>query len=456
MRVAFLIIALGLQALAVYSEVSYSDDSTGSHSEDSMEDSKDPADTTTPIFCRTKPSRPNHMFSLWAQDFPWPQDTAQPSSLCEGTVTQRSNGEICIEGRVSYQQITEVVGNKAIFQPAARSISINGHLTAGSGNVVLGDQVHYLYDFVTSYVVDGVYYEASTNITDHMLTASRGTIDAVCLSADFQATESWYSISHKFYGLDSVDYAELRTITNVGLLFFGYFNSVLELHTPLDTTPALNDVSTFAYSTLMNFVNFGVGAFPASLYGLFPVFAVTGSSRVLVGGSYSTKKHPNPFIAPDNLGQVEGVQVDCHWTTLMDALEDGGLFRGSKKIPLYFNAVIKRIEAQGKHYTCWGEPGTITASIDLEAPAGWGSKLDQYIEEVVFPELSNRGPVSIHFGKRSPPNSRVLQSAINFYSDCGVATHLEIKDDNCYHPICDRTNVPRKFKYPADYYGNVH
>lgn len=409
----------------------------------------------TGTYCRQKKSRPNHMYSLWKQAFPLGEDEDQPSALCEGTVYEIGNGEICIEGRVSYQQVAEAIGNNALFQPAARTVSVNGHLIAGSGNVVLGHKIHYLYDFVTSYIVDGVTYDASTNIVDHMLTASRGTIDGVCFRSDFQEDESWYQISHKVFWLGNVDYDLLRESQYIGLLFFGNLNSVLEIHTPVEDESGLNAISTFPYSAIMNLANFAIGLFPASLYGILPVFAITGTSRLLIEGTFSTKDHPNPFIAPDPLGQVEGIQVDVLWTTLIDAIQFGGLFTtDDKKVPLYFNVVIKRIEAVGNNFNCWGQ-GAITAAIDLEAPAGWGDKLDDFVDNIVFPELKARGDVAIHFGKRSPPNSKTLQSAIDFYQKCGVEIDLNLTEDVCYHPICDRNSSPRKFTYPPAYYDDI-
>lgn len=209
------------------------------------------------------------------------------------------------------------------------------------------------------------------------------------------------------------------------------------------------------------------------MYGVFPVFAVTGTSRLVVQGTYSTQTHPQPFVAPDNLGQVEGVQIDVAWDVLVAAISNG-LFT-SEKVPLYFNVVIKRIEAQGINYKCWdntgkdrnkngdadanGDEGTVlVASIDAEAPAGWGDRLDKFVDEIIYPALhAYTEDIAIHFGKRSPPNSRILQSALDFYERCGVEIELgkDVKPKDCFHPICDRANNedgPREFTYPSQYY----
>lgn len=178
-------------------------------------------------------------------------------------------------------------------------------------------------------------------------------------------------------------------------------------------------------------------------------------------------------MAPDNLGQVEGVQIDVPWDVLVTAI-DNGLFT-QDKVPLYFNVVIKRIEAEGINYKCWDKSGkhrkneagdeninndgtVLVASIDAEAPAGWGGRLDKFIDETIYPALHEyTDDIAIHFGKRAPPNSRILQSALDFYERCGVEIDLgqDIKAKECYHPICDRTNNengPREFTYPSRYY----
>jgi hypothetical protein len=38
---------------------------------------------------------------------------------------------------------------------------------------------------------------------------------------------------------------------------------------------------------------------------------------------------------------------------------------------IFFNVVIKRVEASATNYKCWGDSATQVASIDVEAPAGY-------------------------------------------------------------------------------------
>jgi len=402
--------------------------------------------------CRNSNRRPNHVNSLWEQDFP--NDQANAVAICEGTVSmQQDSGEICINGRVNYQQLMEELDNPSIWQPAARTISVNGHLTAGSCNVVLGGKTRYLYDFVTSYTINGTSYVASerSNIVDDLLAASRGTIDAVCFSSDFQQEEErFYSISHRAFALDSIDYDLLRNRDDIGLVFFGNVNSVVEFHNDnIDPPSRFQSLSSRAR---LNAINAFVYATPSFVYGLLPVFVLTGTTRLATAGVYSTRDFPNPFTAPDTLGAIEGVQIDTPWETIVSAAE-AGLFSGDDRVPIWFNVVIKRIVAVGTNYKCWGEAGRIMASIDIEAPLGFADELDDYIENTIYPKLVVAGgPVAIHFGKRSPPNSSVLTSAMNFYESCGVETNLQVAVEDCIHPLCERKPAPSVFHYPPAYY----
>jgi len=406
--------------------------------------------TSAKRLCRVKSGRPNHQSSLWQTDFPYISSTIAPSpeALCEGSITVESDGRICINGRVNYAQIVDAIRGEPMYQPAAQTISINGHLTSGSANVVLGASTRYLYEFVTSYNVNGVWYEVSDGIVDDLLVASRGTIDGVCLDPSIRGEESYYTITHNKYSLSGVNYSDLDR-EDLALLFFGRFNSVAEFHKSTEVEPGFIEYTKSRL--IMGFTNAIVYAFPTSLYGVIPVFALTGTSRLIVQGTFSTKDFPNPFLAPDNLGGIEGVQIDTPWETLTKAIQDEGLFTtDNNKVPLYFNVVIKKIESDGVNYKCWGEGKTTMAAMDIEAPAGWGDKMDEFVNDIIYPALSKHGPVALHFGKRIPPNSDIIASALDVYGSCGVELGLDL--DDCYHPQCERKTSPQNFEYPALYY----
>lgn len=408
-------------------------------------------------YCKINPKWPNHQFSLWKSDFPYAGDVDnQPPALCKGTVTLNDDGDICIDGRVTYaqlmDQLEELGISDPIYQPAVRSISVNGQLIGGSSNVVLGSHGTYLHNFVTSYVLNGTEYSANDGLMmDHVLAASRGTIDGICLSANISQPEEYYSISHRLYSLSGLTADDLYE-EDLALIFFGYFNAVSEFH---KTTSAQNMILETISQTWLSLINLLVSAFPAFFYDKIPVFTVTGMSRLIVRGTYTTKDFPNPFTAAENLGQVEGVQIDVTWETFVRAVTKEGLFtKEGKEVPLYFNAVVKKLIATGgSNFNCWSDETIVMASIDLEAPAGQGGELDTYINDVVFPALSvHSSNITIHFGKRTAPGSpELLQSAIDFYGSCGVEVGLT-NITECYHPMCHRTNTVSDFEYPVKYY----
>ena len=130
--------------------------------------------TSAERLCRVKSGRPNHQSSLWEIDFSYLSSTIAPSSeaLCEGSITVKSGGRICINRQVYYAQIVDAIHKDPMYQPAAQTISINDHLTSGSANVILGASMRYLYAFVTSYTVNSVWYEVTDGIVDDLLVAS--------------------------------------------------------------------------------------------------------------------------------------------------------------------------------------------------------------------------------------------------------------------------------------------
>lgn len=128
----------------------------------------------------------------------------------------------------------------------------------------------------------------------------------------------------------------------------------------------------------------------------------------------------------------------------MRAIENG-LF---KDWPLYGGAVIKRISASDQG--CWSVDA---AALDIQLPINRGDELDDFVNSVIYPTLTDLGgTVSLHFGKRIPENSDTLQSALNFYEDCGVEVGLDLGTEDCFHPLCNRGNSADSFTYPAAYY----
>ena len=153
-----------------------------------------PSEGADDKYCRNS-GVPTHQNGLWSDG--WPNSQEDVKALCEGTTSVMDNGEICIDGRVTYRQMVEDLGFANIFAPAAETISVQGHLVGGTGNVVMAGQAFFVYDFVSSYTIGGTDYVAGPDIIDNMLAASMGTIDKVCFHSNFTQPESFYKITHK-------------------------------------------------------------------------------------------------------------------------------------------------------------------------------------------------------------------------------------------------------------------
>ena len=82
--------------------------------------------------CRGSQRLKPHQNGLWEEGFPT-QTTSVNVPLCEGEISIASNGEICVDGRVSYSQINQFIQKNSsftekdsIYTPSADSISITG------------------------------------------------------------------------------------------------------------------------------------------------------------------------------------------------------------------------------------------------------------------------------------------------------------------------------------------
>lgn len=319
--------------------------------------------------CRKKGLIP-HQQGLWQEGFP---NSEEPVALCEGTVTMEDDDSICTEGRVTYDQIAEVAAenDRYIRAPAATDISVPGHLISGSSNLVLGSEAFLLYDFISSYTIGGVTFAADATMTDNLLAASRGTVDAVCFTPDFVQRESYYKIKHDFWlpRSASIDFSRAE---DANILYFGFFSAVAEYHTEVDAPVVSGHAQLFLISFVASIV-------PAFVFNVIPFLGFTGIFRLFTTGTMSTAKFPQPLDAPPVL--VEDVQINTEWTTLIKAAEDGLFTDGDDKVPLYFGVLIKRIQPSPTN-ACWNVE---TAAIDIQAPQGWGDKLDDFVKNQVLP-----------------------------------------------------------------------
>ena len=379
--------------------------------------------------CRTGKNKLPHQQNHFQEGF---LIDDKPEALCEGSVTIAADGEICITGRVSYRQLSEKVG-RPIRSPAADSISVNGHLITGSGNVVLGREAGFLYDYVTKYFIDGVEFTAGTDIADQTFTASRGLITGICLDASFAQDEETYAITHDIWYPTNVDEEQ---IADANVIYASSYSIVAEYYKPTNLGPFFGTITN-------SLITFAAGIVPAFVFNIVPLLGLTGIFRLFVVGSVSTKDFPQGITAPDVV--VEDVQIDTEWSTLLAAMEDG-LFT-EERVPLYMGVLIKRIEASEASNGCWKVPA---ASIDIQAPKGQGAKLDKYINDEVLPALKSRGTVGLHMGKRIDNGSDLLKTALETYAACGV--EMNLAPAKCYHTACTRTSELTGFEYPVEFY----
>lgn len=381
--------------------------------------------------CRQGANKLPHQQNLWQDDFPINE---KPEALCEGSVVVKTDGEICITGRVSYAQLAEKVG-RPIRAPASGTISVQGHLISGTGNVILGSESGFVYDYVTSYSIGDTTYTAGPDIANNLFAASKGLITGVCFDKSFAKDEEFYAISHDIWlpgGADETKFTEANVI------YASFYSVVAEYHKATNLGPFFGTIT----NTL---VTFAASLIPGFLFRFLPLVGATGIARYFVAGSMSTASFPQPLQAPDTI--VADIQIDTEWSTLMSAMSDG-LFTDDM-VPLYFGVLIKKIEASATSNGCWK---TTAAAIDIQAPPGWGNRLDKYVNDEVFPALKARGNVTIHMGKRLDSGSAILKSAMDVYGACGV--ELDLTPENCYHPACTRsaTGMLTGFEYPNEYY----
>jgi hypothetical protein len=380
--------------------------------------------------CRTGAVRTPHQNSLFQLGFPNDENV---EALCEGTVTVQDNGEICMNGRVSYAQLAESLGGKQIRAPAAVSISVTGHLVTGTPNVVLGSEARYLYDYVTSYTCGGMPYVADAQITDRLMTGDCGLIESVCLDASFAQDESFYSISHDWW---SPKKAQEEKYTNANVIHISGYSIITEYHAKSDKPDLLGTLT-------QTLVSFATTLVPGVVFNYLPLLGASGIFRYFVWGSVSTVKAPQPIPAPDVV--VEDYQIDTAWTTLMSAMRDG-LFT-EDLLPPYFGVLVKKVKATTASNGCWKED---TAAIDFQAPENYGSKLDAYVNNIVYPALKVHGDLTLHMGKRLAPGTDIVKEAFSTYGNkCGVL--LDKNPSPCYHPACTRSSsglLATNFVYP--------
>lgn len=393
-------------------------------------------DTDDVSYCRS-PDLIGHQNGLW--DDQWPNTQGEVRALCEGTVTLSDDGEICVDGRVTYKQIQDQLGFKNIFGPAAKTISVQGHLVSGTGNAIMADEAYYLYDFISSYTINGTNYTAGPDIVDNMLAASKGTIDQLCFTSNFTKPESYYKISHKTRPMGIFKKEDLM---DANVLMAGKLHVTMEYHCEVDQPAGFVETLGILRMTLFN-LSAGLST-PNFIAAIVPIFPFVGILRQLIIGSsiFSTADFPQPLEAPDMY--VENIQIDAPWENVVQVMVDGVF----GKMPYLMGALIKRITVTEDTIGCWKDV-TEMASVDMQMPIGAAKDLDDFAVNVLFPALQELGDVSVHFGKRLPTGTDLLAAAIDKFESCGASVNLN--PSPCYHPGCTRSTTITDFEFPPDY-----
>lgn len=394
------------------------------------------ADNDDVAYCRNPGTITTHMEGLWQDG--WPNNQGKVKALCEGSVSMSEDGEICIEGRVTYTQIKESLGFNNIFAPAASTISVQGHLISGTGNAVLADEAYYLYDFISSYTINGTEYTAGPDIIDKMLAASMGTIDEVCFVSNFTQPEVYYQLTHKTRPMNMAKVEDLET---ANVLMGGKFSVTMEYHNKVEKPSGL--VLSLSKLRMQTF-NTAAGTYtPPAVLAVVPLYPLTGLLRQTIVGSstFSTADYPQPLEAPD--ADVENIQVDAPWANVVTAMENGVF----GQMPVLMGFLIKRISVSENTIGCWKDEQM--ASVDMQMPLSGAKGLDDYAENILLPALQELGEVSIHFGKRIPTGSNLLAAALTKFESCGAS--LNINPSPCYHPGCTRSTEVTEFEYPPEY-----
>lgn len=385
-------------------------------------------------YCRN-PGTITHQNGVWSESFPNNQGNVK--ALCEGSLTTTEEGEFCIDGRMTYKQIKEALGYKNIFSPAASTISVQGHLVSGTGNAVLAGKAYYLYDFISSYTVDGTDYTDGTDILDNTLAASKGTISKVCFYSNLTQPVSHYEIRHTTSLMSGVD---MEKLADANIVFAGKYQVTMEHHVTVEEP---SGIWSSLSNLRMSLFNLSTGfPTPDFVLALIPVFPLTGILRQLIigSGTFSTADYPQPLEAPDLA--VENIQIDAPWTSLMTVMENG-IFGDQ---PGLQGALIKRISASADSVGCWKED---MASIDMQAPKSAQVDLDNFAENVLLPALQAEGDVTLHLGKRLVTGSNMMAAAMSKFESCGASVNLS--PSPCYHPACTRSGVVSQFEFPPQY-----
>lgn len=304
----------------------------------------------------------------------------------------------------------------------------------------LGSDAGYLYDYVTSYTVDGVDYMAGPGMIDNLLGASRGTIEAFCLSSDFTQPDYLYSVSHKFWIPFLTNTDKLR---DASLIYGSSISIVGEYLRRTDS--GFFDILLLPFGSAIAWVlNLIVDITPNFIFRFLPLVGAAGVFRFFLGGSLSTQKDPQPLLSPGATA-VENWGIDTEWETVISAMADGLFTRDL--VPPFLGVTIRKITPSASPNGCWTETSAI---LDVQGPED-GDAIDDFVNNVILPKLLKFGTVGLHFGKRIQAGSPILDAALDKYGTCGA--ELNVEPATCIHPMCRRSTAVSTFEWAPGFYA---
>ena len=404
--------------------------------------------------CMRDPDSIPHLAGRWNDGFP--SDTL-PTPLCNGLVFIQGNGDICADGRVTYQQILDALDGDVFYVPSSSTVSVQGLMITGQGNVGLGPTWRYFNDFVSSYTIEGVTYNGGPAITDRTFAASMGTIDSFCLDASIREGPEYFEVSVDRYAPFDLQ-ANAREIEDATAVYITFLSMTVEYHTALregDFDPNdlilpveedLGDGLFDGIATLLEPENPNDLPFPRNIPGAFSALGLLRSFQQ--PGIYATRNFPNGQYDGDLVyAAMEQIQIDTEWTTFLSMVDEG--FFEDNPPPIGLVVAVKHIFANGNSNGCWKEE---TAGIAMAVPIGSAEDVEDYSTQVYEAIARRGGTLTLHFGKRMPANREIIRAALSKLESCGVQTN--VNPVRCLHPICRRTDRVDNFEWPAEYYAS--
>ena len=408
--------------------------------------------------CQPNPDSIPHMAGRWEEGFP---SDRTPTALCNGQIFVQGNGDICVDGRVTFQQILDALANdfgddSVFYVPSSSTVSVQGLMITGQGNAGFGPTWRYFNDFVTSYTMNGITYNGGPTITDRTFAASYGTIDAFCLDRSIRDGPDYFEIVIDRYDPFDLQVDDARTIQDATAVYISYFVMTVEYHRAVQegdfdpedlVQPAPETVGEGFFEGIPTFSDNDANdlGFPYNLPGAFSALGLLRSQQE--PGIYATRNFPNGQYDGDELYfAMEQIQIDTEWTTFLSMVEDG--FFDDNPPPIDSIVAVKHIFADRTSNGCWKEE---TAGIAMATPTRSVDELEDYVTDVYQAIERRGGTLTLHFGKRMPRDRTIIRAALRKLESCGV--QLNVNPARCLHPVCRRTDRISTFEWPAEYYS---